>query len=82
LRPKGDALGQRRQVQQRELDLEQRHEGNHDAAAGRALRHRAPLGAVLGDVVLAVAAGVVGDVAREEADVPGDEFAHLVAGLL
>jgi hypothetical protein len=75
----GNALGQRRQVQLRELELEHGHDGDDDAAAGRAFRHCPPVGAIFRDVVFAVAAGVVGDVAREQPDVLADKLAHLVA---
>jgi hypothetical protein len=76
-----DAFGERRQVHQGEADLQHRHQRDDDAATGGGARHLPPRRAVFGDVVLAVAAGVIGDVARQQAQVRRDETAGALARL-
>ena len=78
VQPVDDARRQGRQVQQRKLQLDQRHEGDDDAAAGRCPRHVQPLRTVLGDVVLTVAGRVVRHAARKQAHCLANVAAHLV----
>ena len=53
-------------MQGRDQDLEDRHQGDHTAADGGRTQHLPPLPAVGGNVVLARAPGVLGDLERRE----------------
>jgi hypothetical protein len=75
-------LDQRRTVLVGNQDLDDRHAADEQPGAGGGAQHGAELGAALRDIVFAGAAGVFGDVARQQVDVVAQQAAHLVLGVV
>lgn len=77
-----EGFDERWQVQLHETDLDERHERDHQACAHRRPEHVSILTPVVGDIVLAGLAGVVGDAQRQQPRVAPDEVAHAVLAIV
>ena len=76
---KQNALGQRWQMQQGELHLDHGHAGNDHPATGGRTQHCPPRRPVTGNIVFALATGMVGHIARHQAQILADKSANMIA---